>query len=226
MRGRKERKEIDDRGTAAGTGEVQPLRAPDGRVWSDSWAPTDCLIRFGCWHQLSRLASQSRLSDLLVDALGVGVAGQTTLTAQAAAAVLGHSGTPWDLAWLHGIRIHALDFDDTHEPSLCHTAAAIVPGLLALAIERDLSGLEVLHALDFGLRVVAFLAPIGSRLNEMGVHSRSCREFGRRGGLRLAAEPRRSRLPGGNRHGRRHGRGPGRRVRNPPSPSRPAARQR
>jgi 2-methylcitrate dehydratase PrpD len=112
-----------------------------------------------------------RLSDLLVDALGVGVAGQTTSTAQAAAAVLGHSGTPWDLAWLQGIRIHALDFDDTHEPSLCHTAAAIVPGLLALAIERDLSGPEVLHALDFGLRVVAFLAPLGSRLNEMGVHS-------------------------------------------------------
>jgi 2-methylcitrate dehydratase PrpD len=112
-----------------------------------------------------------RLSDLLVDALGVGVAGQATPAAQAAAAVLSRSSTPWDLAWLHGIWIHALDFDDTHEPSLCHTAAAIVPGLLALALERDRSGPEVLHALDFGLRVAAFLAPLGSRLNEMGVHS-------------------------------------------------------
>ena len=112
-----------------------------------------------------------RLADLLVDALGVGVAGLATPVAQAAEAVLGRSRMPWDLAWLHGIWIHALDFDDTHEPSLCHTSAAIAPGLLALAIERDLSGREVLHALDFGLRVAAFLAPLGLRLNEMGVHS-------------------------------------------------------
>lgn len=112
-----------------------------------------------------------RLIDLLVDAVGVGVAGGQTEMAKKCSTVLGASEHPWDRAWLHGARIHALDFDDTHEPSLCHTGASLVPGLLALGMETRRSGAEVLAAFEFGLRVVDFLSPFGPRFNEMGLHS-------------------------------------------------------
>jgi 2-methylcitrate dehydratase PrpD len=116
-------------------------------------------------------ASTARLIDLLVDAVGVCAAGRGTASADAARSVLGTSAQPWDQAWLCGIRIHALDFDDTHEPSLCHTGASLVPALLALAVHEHRSGAELLDAFEFGLRLVDVLSPFGPQFNEMGLHS-------------------------------------------------------
>ena len=112
-----------------------------------------------------------RLTDLVVDALGVAVAGRGQPVSVAAAGIVGSSPAAWDRAWLHGVQMHALDFDDTHEASLCHTAVALLPGLLASALERSLPAAQLLHAHLFGLRVVDFLAPLGPRFNEMGLHS-------------------------------------------------------
>ncbi|HWF57929.1 MAG TPA: MmgE/PrpD family protein [Candidatus Dormibacteraeota bacterium] len=112
-----------------------------------------------------------RLTDLVVDALGVAVAGRGQPVSVAAASIVGSSRTLWDRAWLHGVQMHALDFDDTHEASLCHTAVALLPGLLAAALERSLPATRLLQAHLFGVRVVDFLAPLGPRFNEMGLHS-------------------------------------------------------
>jgi 2-methylcitrate dehydratase PrpD len=67
--------------------------------------------------------------------------------------------------------MHALDFDDTHEPSLCHTATALLPGLLSLGRSRQRSGHELLVAFDLGLRLVDFMSECGPALNTKGVHA-------------------------------------------------------
>jgi 2-methylcitrate dehydratase PrpD len=67
--------------------------------------------------------------------------------------------------------MHALDFDDTHEPSLCHTATALLPGLLSLGRSRQRSGHDLLVAFDLGLRLVDFMSACGPALNGKGVHS-------------------------------------------------------
>jgi 2-methylcitrate dehydratase PrpD len=116
-------------------------------------------------------ADDARLLDLLLDAVGVAIAGRTAHAARAAKSVFGAAGTPWDSAWLHGMQMHALDFDDTHEPSLCHTATALVPGLLALGRAQRRSGAEVLEAYDVGIRFVDFASKCGPALNTAGAHS-------------------------------------------------------
>lgn len=113
---------------------------------------------------------EPRLIDLLVDALGVAVAGRAEPVSVAAASIsAGRSAS--ERAWLHGVQMHALDFDDTHEASLCHTAVALLPGLIALGLEHGLPAQRLFEAHLLGLRVVDFLAPVGPRFNEMGLHS-------------------------------------------------------
>ena len=113
-------------------------------------------------------SARERLMDLLVDAVGVGLAGGTTPVAQLSLKTLGGRDAE---AWVRGVWMHALDFDDTHEPSLCHTGTALIPGLLALARGRRSSGSELLDAFEIGLRLVEFLAPFGPRVNSIGLHS-------------------------------------------------------
>lgn len=49
-----------------------------------------------------------------------------------------------DAAFLNGILIHGLDFDDTHPPSVVHVSSSALPTALAVAEERQLSGRELL----------------------------------------------------------------------------------
>jgi 2-methylcitrate dehydratase PrpD len=139
--------------------------------------------------QLSRLvaarpdeATQDRLLDLIVDAVGVALVGAETPVGRQVGALTDSSGQPWDAALRLGTRMHALDFDDTHEPSLCHTATALLPALLSIAYQRHRSGADLLRAYDLGLRTVSFLSPLGPAVNELGVHS-----TGTVGGLASAA---------------------------------------
>jgi 2-methylcitrate dehydratase PrpD len=113
---------------------------------------------------------RARLTDLLVDAVGVGLAGASTPVARGCLDALGSRDGTAD-AWIRGAWMHALDFDDTHEPSLCHTGTALLPGLLALGRARRSSGAELLEAFELGLRFVDFLAPFGPQINSMGLHS-------------------------------------------------------
>ncbi|CAI7978375.1 putative MmgE/PrpD family protein [Frankia sp. Hr75.2] len=116
-------------------------------------------------------AERLRLIDLLLDAVGVAVAGRATRAASVMELALGRSDAVWDLACRDGAAVHALDFDDTHEASLCHTGAALAPAVIRLGEAEHRSGDEVLRAFAAGLRLVDALAPLGPRLNAAGVHS-------------------------------------------------------
>jgi 2-methylcitrate dehydratase PrpD len=54
-------------------------------------------------------------------------------------------------AFVNGAAGNVHDFDDTHLPTVIHPAAPVVPVLLSLAETRQVSGVQVLHALILGL---------------------------------------------------------------------------
>lgn len=68
-----------------------------------------------------------------------------------AMSLIGTKPIPADAAALvNGTLAHALDFDDTHLPSVLHPSAAIVPAALAMAEARGASGGELLAAVAVG----------------------------------------------------------------------------
>ena len=56
-------------------------------------------------------------------------------------------------ALMNGISSHVLDFDDTHQKTIIHPAAPVIPAILALAEYRPLSGSDFLTALVLGAEV-------------------------------------------------------------------------
>lgn len=58
-------------------------------------------------------------------------------------------------ALANGMLCHALDFDDTHEASLCHIGTVVVPAALAVAQVMGASGGELLAAVVAGSEIVA-----------------------------------------------------------------------
>ena len=69
---------------------------------------------------------------------------------------------PW-AALVNGTAAHALDYDDVSEPALTHPSAALVPALLALALERGCSGAQVIDAYIIGFEIQAAL---GAAMND------------------------------------------------------------
>ena len=99
----------------------------------------------------------------LLDTVGISVAALGTGPADVAHALVsrwggtpiaGAIGLPQRLpapsaALVNGTLAHALDFDDTHVPSILHPSASIVPAALAAAEEAGASG-AALHQRDRG----------------------------------------------------------------------------
>ena len=56
-------------------------------------------------------------------------------------------------ALLNGVLAHALDYDDTHLPSILHPSATVVPAALAVAEEVDADGAALVEAIAAGLEV-------------------------------------------------------------------------
>jgi 2-methylcitrate dehydratase PrpD len=71
----------------------------------------------------------------------------------AQASVIGRGERPDALnaAFLNAVSSNVLEYDDTHLATVIHPAAPVVPGLLALAEQRRVSGAELLHALILGI---------------------------------------------------------------------------
>lgn len=67
-----------------------------------------------------------------------------------------------NVAQINGVAAHALDFDDCHMVLDGHPSVSIVPGLFALAEERNSSGIELLTAYIAGLETELRLAKIGN----------------------------------------------------------------
>ena len=83
-------------------------------------------------------------------------------------------------ALVNGTLAHALDFDDTHLPSVLHPSASVVPAALAVAEARGRSGAEALHAIAVGIEINVRLGSAGydatQRVNlffERGLHATS-----------------------------------------------------
>lgn len=114
----------------------------------------------------------SRARMALVDLIGVTLAGTEEPVAGVLAAhhaatgetgacsLIGMAGsaTPPTAAFLNGAVGHALDFDDSNFLLGGHPSVAILPGLLALAEARNLSGLAVLDAYVAGFEVLCRIA--------------------------------------------------------------------
>jgi 2-methylcitrate dehydratase PrpD len=125
---------------------------------------------------------------LLLDCLGVAVAGADEPAARIVAALIREEGgnpnctvfgtdlrsSASAAALANGTAAHALDFDDTHHPGFLHPSAVLVPAICALAEEKSLDGRSVLTAFMYGLDVMTAL---GAVLNpshyERGWHATS-----------------------------------------------------
>ena len=79
-----------------------------------------------------------------------------------------------DAAFLNGILVHGLDYDDTHLLSAIHPTASLLPTVLAVGYERRSSGAEMLAAYIVGLEAIARLGMFGGvRLRELSFHPTS-----------------------------------------------------
>ncbi|GAA2348857.1 MmgE/PrpD family protein [Dactylosporangium salmoneum] len=64
-------------------------------------------------------------------------------------------------AFVNGVLAHALDFDDTHLPSVLHPSASVVPAALAAAEQYGATGPALLDAVVMGLEVCVRLGMAG-----------------------------------------------------------------
>ncbi|HLS76945.1 MAG TPA: MmgE/PrpD family protein [Nocardia sp.] len=111
----------------------------------------------------------------VLDALGNGLAALDTPAAAAVRAVAAEwSGRPEatalgsserhpaaSAALVNGTLAHALDFDDTHLPSVLHPSASVVPAALAVAEASGASGASLLAAVAVGVEVTVRLGMAG-----------------------------------------------------------------
>jgi len=124
-------------------------------------------------------------SRSITDWLGAAIRGSAEPLADALATVIGVTGgdpqatvlgrrlrTSALLASLaNGAQSHALDFDDTHLPSIVHGAAPVAPVVLALGEWRCASGSEALAAFIAGFEVETRLGRVlGRALTDRGWH--------------------------------------------------------
>jgi len=108
-----------------------------------------------------------RLTDTIAVALAAGDEAPVRIVRSVAAAeggpgaatVLGSGErlSPSAAALVNGTMAHALDFDDTHLPSILHPSASVVPAALAVAQTTRSSGAEVVAALAAGLEITCRL---------------------------------------------------------------------
>ena len=91
----------------------------------------------------------------VLDTLGLIAAGGDHAATHAAAAVA-ETGATGDVL-VAATAAHALDFDDTHLPSLVHPSCVIVPTALVLGAELDAPGCDVIAAAAAGYEVVVRL---------------------------------------------------------------------
>ncbi|MEE8406819.1 MAG: MmgE/PrpD family protein [Acidimicrobiia bacterium] len=107
----------------------------------------------------------------IVDTLGVSIAAVNEPTVGVvASAVVGRGGVPEasvlgfserlpaaSAALVNGTMAHALDFDDTHLPSVLHPSASVVPAVLAVAEAEGSPGADIETAIAVGIEVTCRL---------------------------------------------------------------------
>ena len=112
-------------------------------------------------------AMAANVHDRILDVLGVGLAARGEDAGKATLGLVRSQGgvaesTVWGepdrlpaaaAALVNGTHCHALDFDDTHLPSVLHPSASVVPAALATAEAADASGAELMAAVAAGTEI-------------------------------------------------------------------------
>jgi hypothetical protein len=112
-------------------------------------------------------------------------------------------------ACVNGAQAHALDFDDTHIPSLVHGSASVAPVVLAVGEWRRVSGAETLAAFVAGFEVETRLGNVGNMRSWPSPPSTARRPSGCSAARRSPGDARTRRAPVRLRPGGGHrGRGP------------------
>ncbi len=84
-----------------------------------------------------------------------------------------------DAAFVNGIAINALDFDDTHLPTVIHPTAPIAPGIIALAERGGITGRALIDAFAIGIEVACRLGNAVPGHYARGFHiTATCGVFG------------------------------------------------
>lgn len=77
-----------------------------------------------------------------------------------------------DAAMANGVLIHGLDYDDTHLQAIVHPTSAVLPAVLAIAEQKDLTGREALTAFCIGMEIAIRLgAAINGGMHHTGFHA-------------------------------------------------------
>jgi aconitate decarboxylase len=119
---------------------------------------------------------KERVSDLILDSLGVGIAGcETPPVRMVRKCMAGQSSFEDATAWgtrekssiygaalINGTSCHAYDYDDTHNWADAHISAVLVPCVLALGEKFRISGRKIIEAYTAGYEVEARIGIIGS----------------------------------------------------------------
>ena len=118
-------------------------------------------------------------------ALGEGTEARTVAVAQAGATEAGVIGAVERLpaapaALANGTLMHALDYDDTHPPSICHITAVVAPAAMAVAAATGAGGRELVTAYVAGCEAVARIgAAADGEFHRRGFHATGvCGVFG------------------------------------------------
>ena len=103
-------------------------------------------------------------------AQGVTIAGSTQAVGKTTATLLGQPSGPcgiWgsglrakaaDAAYANAVAAHALELDDINTHMVAHPSIQLLPGLFALAEDRELGGMEIMQAYRVGFEVGIALA--------------------------------------------------------------------
>jgi len=151
-----------------------------------SIGPTQALCRLIAGLRFETLPASviERTKDLVLDHIGVTLLGSTLEWSgkvrdvvvreegRAESTIYGHGRVPARAAALvNGSASHAVEFDDTHDESLSHPGAVIMPAAIAIAEARDCSGQQFLSAIVAGYEAQCRIgSALGRALIERGFH--------------------------------------------------------
>ena len=121
---------------------------------------------------------------LILDAVGIAFASSTFDFAKKTGAALDEFGSGdgvvigrtqrlafRDAAYLNGVLIHGLDYDDTHLASVVHVSGSCFPTALAVAAHLGRSGKDLLAAYIIGVETAARIGAVAKgELNQVGFH--------------------------------------------------------
>jgi len=99
-------------------------------------------------------AVRSAAETCLLDGVGVSMAGRATDVYARCSPLAGTPRSAPDAAFLGGVAIHALDYDDTSYAGIVHGTAAVLPAVMAACDHRDGDGRLLLEALVAGVEVL------------------------------------------------------------------------